>query len=42
MVSQLEKGVYICYHKKDLRIAIDEIFKGKFGLAKKSIGGRVS
>ena len=29
------KGVYICYHKKDLRIAIDEIFKGKFGLAKK-------
>ena len=29
------KGVYICYHEKDLRIAIDEIFKGKFGLAKK-------
>ena len=29
------KGVYICYHEKDLRIAINEIFKGKFGLAKK-------
>ncbi len=29
------KGVFICNHEKDLRIAIDEIFKGKFGLAKK-------
>ena len=29
------KGVYICNHEKDLKIAIDEIFKGKFGLAKK-------
>ena len=29
------KGVYICNHKKDLKIAINEIFDGKFGLAKK-------
>ncbi len=29
------KGVYICNNEKDFRIAIDEIFKGKFGLAKK-------
>jgi len=29
------KGVYICNYKKDLRIAINEIFDGKFGLTKK-------
>ncbi len=28
------KGVYICHKKKDAIIAIDEIFNGKFGLAK--------